>query len=457
VPAATWLLATAILLPAVVAVATFAPLTDAFFLSDDFQLLAIARDEPLLRIAWLVDSDRSAWYRPLVMATWRVAYQLSGLDPVAHRAMQLGLHAATTIAVGWLAWRACASRAAAFVAGAIFAAQPASAGAVGWLSARFDLMATLLVLATLVLCSHARDARRPVPWRIAIALTCWAALASKEVATAAAPVAIALASRRLCRWSGLRERVIGHAEAGVVVAVVAVYFGWRLAEFGGLGGYGVHGLVDRAHALAPLAVLPATVQALLVPPYAGTSQALWLAAGAAMLLAMTVTAPVLAGCAIGSILPFANLVRNGAPLWEYERFLYLPAVWAAIWTGLLVARARPGWLRAVAFGGLAVVWMSNVAFTARRIDAWTEAAALTARVHATMRAAAASVQPGTAVDCRALPDNVRGAYAYRNGCDAQMRLLWPDGSVRAIPSDPFPPPPATFQRTLTLTADGRLR
>jgi hypothetical protein len=60
-----------------------------------------------------------------------------------------------------------------------------------------------------------------------------------------------------------------------------------------------------------------------------------------------------------------------------------------------------------------------------------------------------------------LPDNIDGAYAYRNGCDAQVRLVLRGDAVRGIRVVPgVPPDPITagrdsFTRIWVLSPDGR--
>jgi hypothetical protein len=103
---------------------------------------------------------------------------------------------------------------------------------------------------------------------------------------------------------------------------------------------------------------------------------------------------------------------------------------------------------------------ASATLASRRIDEWNRAGALGWRVQGTLTAARDVVPPQSAIDCSALPDNISGAYAYRNGCDSQVRFIWPGDSVRGTrtvnghPVDALSTNRAMFAAEFALSSNG---
>lgn len=147
---------------------------------------------------WLVvrDEATSEWpalaarlghgVRPLLRLSYFLDHALWGMSPFAFHATNLLLHVAAVLLAYGLARRRLGSGAAAFLASAVFALQPANAEVVAYVSGRSTgLMATLL-LAGLLAHDQARDlagGARALRQGLALLLFC-AACFAKEVALA---------------------------------------------------------------------------------------------------------------------------------------------------------------------------------------------------------------------------------------------------------------------------------
>ena len=178
-------------LPALAAALLYLPALRGGFVWDDPLFLV---DTPFYREAadWDAALTRPFllspnYYRPLAVATFLAKLRLFGLNPAAFHLTNLLLHALNAALVGALAARLTGARGAradgrrllpALAAGLLYAAHPALVESVGFISARFDLLMTTLLLATLNL------EQRLTGWRAAVALAVGAALAllTKEMA-----------------------------------------------------------------------------------------------------------------------------------------------------------------------------------------------------------------------------------------------------------------------------------
>lgn len=130
------------------------------------------------------------FFRPLCSLSYWIDWSVWGRTPAAFHATNVLLAAAAAALVVVAARRFTGDAALATGAGVAFALHPHHVGTVSWIAARSDLLAAVLVLATLAAYERwrASAAPRALPWG-AMALFA-AALASKETA-ATAPVALA--------------------------------------------------------------------------------------------------------------------------------------------------------------------------------------------------------------------------------------------------------------------------
>lgn len=92
----------------------------------------------------------TAYFRPLVLSTWMLEMQLFELTPLYSHAINTALHGLNACLVYGIACRVLVqskgARVAAFFAALVFAVHPCLMEGVAWISGRFDLLATTLLL-----------------------------------------------------------------------------------------------------------------------------------------------------------------------------------------------------------------------------------------------------------------------------------------------------------------------
>ncbi|HJU43437.1 MAG TPA: hypothetical protein VJ691_11505 [Vicinamibacterales bacterium] len=297
--------------------------------------------------AWILrESDSGAWwtepglevkyFRPLVVLTF-LADRLVWRDVAAgYRATNLALHVATTLMVFALARRLLPSRESAVVAAALFALHPAHSEAIVWVSARTDLLCTLLYGAALLAYVRARERRAALgphaAWMLALAL----ALSAKEMAVTFPAI---IAAYELCfrRSEPVRPRAAGPLAAA---AIVLVYLAIRTQAVGPLAlpsrpfafGFGdadalTRTLVASAQYLVNL-VLFVPAEPMITGPFWNAHPA-WLGAIAALALAIFVRSANVVTDPRLLLFGLAWMVLTIAPMMVVtvgERFLYLPSI-----------------------------------------------------------------------------------------------------------------------------------
>lgn len=173
-------------LPPLVAVLLYLPALQGGFVWDDSLFLV---DTPFYRVPanwgaalaqpFLLSPN---YYRPLGVLTFLIELRLFGLAPWAFHLTNLALHALNAALVTHLAARVAGEEKALrwLAAGLVYALHPALVESVAFVSSRFDLLMTALLLATLLLERHLSG------WGAAAALAVGSALAglSKEMAFA---------------------------------------------------------------------------------------------------------------------------------------------------------------------------------------------------------------------------------------------------------------------------------
>lgn len=167
----------------VVAVAlVYWPGVDGFWGRDDFAQLAISR---LLGTPWpLFVQDHypvpGAVFRPLGFASMWFETALFGTDYRAHAIVDLALHAGVALALFGLLRRLAVTPAIALACTLLFALHPVTVGTALWWSARFDVLATLFLLLSLIAASAWRE-RGDMLTGVAALLAALAAMACKEI------------------------------------------------------------------------------------------------------------------------------------------------------------------------------------------------------------------------------------------------------------------------------------
>jgi hypothetical protein len=204
----------AVALPALAAILVYLPALSLSFTSDDFFILDRIKTLGGLRdpLAYFGRLGFFEYYRPLAFVSHALDWTLWGQRATGFHLTNVLLHAIASLLVAVLGRRLYGSRVA-LVGGLLFALHPASHEAVYWIAARFDLLATCFMLASLLFLL--RDEVAPY-W---FGVGCFAlALLSKESALSLPMIAAAadvIVKKR--DWPTTARRLVP------LVLVVAVY------------------------------------------------------------------------------------------------------------------------------------------------------------------------------------------------------------------------------------------
>jgi hypothetical protein len=432
---------------AAIGLAAYMNVIDTYFLSDDFDLIGrvLAGD---LSAVW--GREHGGFFRPVLILSYALDVALWGRRPVGFHLTNVGLHALNAFLVFSLAKRLLATGrltpgrrdAAAIVAGLLFLLHPSHSEAVSWISGRADVLTTFFGLLSLLFYEPEPSEHRRV--RLGLSVFCFAlALMAKESA-AFIPLAILLLGAFRHPGPTLRRRLaVGAKEAAPFLLTLAAYLVARFAALGTLiGGYGAERHLDLTHSTVvsqllrfPLRVFfPAVV--LRHAPFLESRllSPVLIATGSFLLLVFVLA--VLRSSARKTCVAFAR--RNGR-LWilitlffcallpvislrievlttEGERYLYFPSVFFCIVLAevlLRLVRGRGKAVIAVLF--LLILYAVSLWETNRH---WADAARLSRSIVDDLSSQTIS----ESVLVLNIPDNLDGAYVFRNGL--REALLW---------------------------------
>jgi hypothetical protein len=388
-----------------IAFAMYFPMLSVGLLSDDFVLVARAHSGILVDANW-------DYLRPLPIGIWSVLVRLSGpaAIPVVLHALSIGLHGVNAWLTGFLSMRLGLDPRSAVVAGILFLVFPGSTEAVVWASGIFDVLLVTLLLAAAIAITGAMNVNAQTS---VVAILAVAALATKETAVVlpALLVIAAYASPHVTLKRAAAPITASIALVGLYV-VIRLAAGFETAppsgQFTGyvakelfsrpLGGLGLpfHIEVLRAHRWIPYALAPYW------PAMFLTSATRWhdYWRDGRMIVALAVWIIV-------SVAPLVTMLYVAEDL-QGARYLYIGAVAWSVMIAVLVQRVHPA-LQLVAIVPLLVVF----AFAARAHQSpWAAAAVERDRVLEAYRNSGVQCTP---TEIRGLPDQIRGAYVFRNG------------------------------------------
>ena len=223
------------------AIALLPTLASPFFADDYFHIEHAAHLREALTHGWVLPIDAAgAWwtppglsveyFRPLVVVSFAVDRLLYGDHAAGYHLTNLLLHLATTLLLWGIARHVLGRGFAAWAAAALFAIHPAHTVAVGWISGRTDVLATVFYAAAFLLYLESRPLRAASAPRLALSCLGFAlALLAKEMAITL-PAVILAHNLLVPRGEPLARRLVVPAVMGLIGAG---YFALRVTMLGG--------------------------------------------------------------------------------------------------------------------------------------------------------------------------------------------------------------------------------
>ena len=417
----------------------FVRVVNAFFLSDDFGMIARVVDNPM---AFTWGETHGGFLRPVVVLSFWLDHMIWGLNSLGYHVTNATLHGLCAFMACVLSWEllgrfvadAQHRRRLSTLTGVVFLVLPCHSESVAWISGRTDLLATALgLVSTLSFLAYLR-----VP-RITRAALCWTLFALALIAKESV-LSLPLLFGLLAMISPTPSRTLRNCAIvlGGCVAVWVAYFSIRYAMLDTfIGGYGAHGhlaidlpgIADRFvrhtwRAIAP----PLGID---VGPYV-QSHWKWIllgmaAGGGAACLVGILHRParryLLAlglgiTCFVILLIPVFTLQVSTVDT-QGERFLYFPSLFAA-WVLVVVvaglqSRARMRLALVVAYTVVSALFLLT------QIETWRSAGALSGRI--AKQAAEHATASETKVVLLNVPADLRGAYVFQNGLPEAVSLL----------------------------------
>ena len=397
-------------------------------------------------------ADPFTWnYRPTTAFLVNVLFRVFGADtPAGYHAVLIAGHLVASALVGLLAYRLTRNRWTGAAVVAVFGLHFAHVETVAWFGSIAEVVAGVLGLAAVLAFLHYRESGRP-RWA-------WTAVVIYGLALGANPTAapiigvfvlvdlwrFARGTERRCRAFWIYLPLLALASAYLAIEVAA------LSVAAGSGGYGYSlGLHVLLNALWYPAVLVAPftepdlfdVHRALLSALDGTGTFPELVASgrfAPVLVAhvaimgavswISIRGPGWARVAAGSALCLeAPFVLLGGTMFH---FTYLPAAFVlTIGVAAVVGVARavtvpPTWFRAVTAGTLVVAAGLLASQTHGRLDDWEFAAGLSHRLVQSAHAELGDLPTGSTVIAGGLPNTVNGAFVFREGFPAALRVTY---------------------------------
>lgn len=422
---------------------------DAFFVADDFALLEVVRNEgPWAR--WFAGGK---FLRPLINLSVELELRLWGLRPFGYHLTNVLVHGANAFLVVLVAGKLRDEtggppglerrhRSLPVLAGALFLVLPCHAEAVAWISGRTDVMATFFCLLALYGYLLWRERRRW--WLFGLSsISFAAALLAKESAVVLPGILLAYEAV-LGRRRALRRSVVVAAQGGYV-AVLAAYF-WlrsllgvatldhlRLDPASAAENLTLH-VVKTLTTYWPMALWPWRA---VLDEHRGAVLALLLGAVVAAAVVRRILrrppdarpaawrGPVFLATAWAVALAPAVPLPTRLFTSESDRFLYLPSAFACILMAVALCRAVRGRALAVA-GALALLLYGGLLH--RATDNWRKAGEIAESVLESLPSHPAS----SPLVVLSLPDNLAGAFIFRNGFHHAAALFHGEGRERTL-------------------------
>ena len=322
-----------------------------YFVGDDFGILAVAQAPFFSQVkSVFLHGDGGVFYRPLTFTSYFLDHAVWGATPVGYHLTNLLLHLVTVAGLYAFSRQLGLSRHSAAITSGIFAVMPIHAESVAWMSGRFDVLSTAMILWAATCYVWSRRKRTNGSYILVFVLIALS-IFSKETGFVL-PVLLVAA-----------EILVFRTKPGWIMtgyfALAGLMFAYRFHALGGLGGYKPGGVSSA------LDISPKTFEGLLIrSPSQMLTGLNWTQPGTTILIVASLLASVLllaAICAepdisrwaivklalfwsVITVVPahFLSLIGPGL---SNSRILYLPSVGIAMMLGQVVGALRGQSLR----------------------------------------------------------------------------------------------------------------
>ncbi len=417
------------------AIFLYRPILNSGFVSDDFDWIARAKNIPLtlenLFLRNAEDTRDSGVYRPITRLSFWLDYQASGLAPFGYHVVNVLLHLGSAFLLFWLVWQLAGrtNRWLAFLAGLFFLIFPNHPEAVSWISGRNDVLAVFFFLLSFNFYVLFRTGGRYL-WLGVSSLSFALAIFSKEM-VASLPIILLVYELVWKKDISWRKKILFILPSA---AILVLYILLRQLSTGLL----FHSYSNINSSFSFISAMNIFVRGLM--SHFISPAHIWITNGLAnhwLLFILLLVATVWLGwrfCQekklyifsifffIISLGPVYNLQLSGFT-GEGERFVYLPSIGMAILLSVIVVSL---WKKQRAAGAiLSAILIVCFSFTLwQRNLIWQNAGNLSQQL-LTDFAAETGLKSGEGTVVMGLPDNIDGAYVFRNGWITALKLFYP--------------------------------
>lgn len=407
-----------------------------YFLGDDYLLVYMGRTPVLELMASVFRyGDGGIFYRPLTFTSFAWDHAIWGEWPVGYHITSFILHFASIAGLFALLGRLGVQRQAAATTAAIFAAMPIQVESVAWISGRFDVLSTALILWSVFFYLRARSKSSLAAYAMALVIFVLA-MCSKETGFILPLLLTAI------ELIVLRIRLNWRIAGFIVIGGLA--FVYRMFALGGIGGYRTHGVssaVDFSFKTLEGLLIRAPSQMLFGFNWLQPNDILTTALAslmAVLLMVLVISARLekqqrtLINFALAWILtamiPAHFLLLIGPGL-SNSRVLHLASAGTAIVLGQLLITLNGRRFRNAMFVALIAVLNLGVL---HNIAAWRWASDLAKRTHQSIVQIEPSPAARTQFVISNIPDSVRGVFFFRTGLSESLKMAYGRDDISAV-------------------------
>ena len=387
------------------AIALYWPALSVGFLSDDFPLVDRAEE-------WSLGPVSPIFFRPLPLFIWGVLLRAGAGASTLHL-LNLILHGTNAYLSARVLERWVTDSKWALLGGLLVLTAPLNIEAVVWVSGVFDVLATSLILAGILIARQYED-RPALATRVTFIAIGLAALASKETAAIAAALVLVDAYVR----GALSRKLL--VDTSILIGIVGVVMVWRLTGVTGYAGpFGKYEMQSLLFSSFGSLATPWHIDVAHGMPWLPIAGVLFLVSLLLVFFVDSATTPRLrlaVAASVWVLLPIIPVWSTFfiAPDLQQSRYLYLSVPgWAALVVVVASARSERTYLNVlqrVAVGGLIAIAPYGIRL---HLQPWSEAAALRDRIE--MAALSPEMEKCQVITIGNLPETARGAYVFRNG------------------------------------------